>query len=106
VSCAHLSETLRDTFGTDGAAALLSRALARVDRSHGALAAVWRSDGREIHLDGVAEAVQEHGLPEVKAALGVLRAAILEVLGRLIGEEMAIRILDLPAAPRGPTEDV
>ena len=84
--------------GTDGCAALLARALARTEAEHPALLTLRRQDGREIHLDGVAEAMQQHGRAAVEAGVQALMRALVEVLGRLIGADMAVRIIDLGAA--------
>ncbi len=80
--------------GADGCAALLSRSLARTDVAHPALRDMWRQDGREIYLDGVAAAVRKHGHVEVQQGHDALMKALLEVLGRLIGEDMAARVID------------
>jgi hypothetical protein len=95
-SCTRLTDNLRDTFGAEGCSALLSRSLGRVNPPHQALASIRRDDGREIFLDRVPAAVEQHGLPAVEAAVAALREALLEVLGRLIGKDMAMRIIDLP----------
>lgn len=98
-SCARITGNLRDMLGADGCAALLSRSIARVDTAHPALAAMWRQDGREIHLDTIVAAVDRHGYPAVAAAFAALTGALQDTLGRLIGDDMAIRIIDLGADP-------
>jgi hypothetical protein len=97
-SCLRIAENLRDTFGADGCAALLSRAII-AGPSQPALATLWRQDGREIFLDGVAAAVDQHGQPQAEAAVAALMAALEEVLGRLVGEDLAMRIIHNGASP-------
>jgi hypothetical protein len=100
-TCNRVTGNLRDMLGVDGCAALLTRCLARTDQQHPALATVWRQDGREIHLDGVADAVEKHGEAAVTAGIEALMTALLDLLGRFIGADMAIRIIDLGA----PTDE-
>jgi hypothetical protein len=100
-SCARLTETLRATFGADGSTALLARSLALAEPDHPALAAMRRRDGREIVLDGVAAAVDRHGQAAVEEAVDALMTALEMVLGRLVGEDMAMRIIYAGATPDG-----
>ncbi len=86
--------------GDDGCTALLARALARTEAAHPALTTVRRVNGSSIALDGVADATKTHGAAAVTAAVEALLGALVDVLGRLIGEDMAIRVLEI-GAPRG-----
>jgi hypothetical protein len=94
-TCRHVSETLRDSLGDDGCNALLSRALARTEAHHPALKLIRRQDERGIHLDGVVAAAETAGSAQATAAVEALLGALMDVLGKLIGEDMAIRIMDL-----------
>jgi hypothetical protein len=80
--------------GEDGHNALLARALARTEGQHPALKDIRRLNDGTVHLEGVAASVELHGVPQVTAAVEALLAVLLDVLGRLIGEDMAIRIID------------
>ena len=93
-TCRQVSDTLRDSLGDDGYNALLVRALARTEAHHPVLTLVRRLDDAGIHLDGVVVAVEAKGPAEVKAAIEALLGALMDVLGRLIGEDMAIRLLE------------
>jgi hypothetical protein len=90
---------LGDSVGDDGRDALLARALARTESDHPALKDICRLNNGAIHLDGAVASVEAHGVAPVTAAIEALLAALLEVLGRLIGEDMAMKLLDhdLPA---------
>ncbi|MEX2177189.1 MAG: hypothetical protein WD801_00670 [Gemmatimonadaceae bacterium] len=93
----RVTDNLRDTMGVDGCTALLERGLMRTETHHPALTLLRRQHGRELHLDGVAAAVEIHGLAAVEKAITALMEALIEVLSRLIGEDMAIRIINLGA---------
>lgn len=99
----RVSETLRDSLGEDGRNALLVRALARTEADHPALKKIVRLN-KGIHLDGVAASVEAHGVPAVTAAIEALLASLIDVLARLIGEDMAIRLIDQDA-PRSRRSD-
>lgn len=98
----RVSEALRDSIGEDGCNALLARALARTEADHPALKNIRRPNEGGIHLDGVVASVEAHGVAEVSAAIEALLAALADVLVRLIGEDMVIRLID-PDAPRSRT---
>jgi hypothetical protein len=92
-------ESLRDSMGVDGCNALLVRALARTEAEHPALKNIARLNENSIHLDGVVASVDLHGVAAVTKALEALLAALIDALGRLIGEDMAIRLIDPDAPP-------
>jgi hypothetical protein len=93
-TCLRVSENLRDSMGEDGCNALLARALARTEADHPALKNIRRINEGSIHLDGVVTSVEVHGVAAVTAAIEALLAALVEILGRLIGEDMVIRLID------------
>jgi hypothetical protein len=93
-TCLRVVANLRDALGEDGCNALLARALARMEPDHPALTTIRRLDGDSIHLDGVVAAVEAHGVAAVTTAIEALFATLVDVLGRLIGEDMAIRLID------------
>ena len=96
-TCLHVSENLRDTLGDAGWAALLARALARTEADHPALKGIRRQNEDDIDVDSVVAAVEVHGVASSTAAFEALLAALIEILSRLIGEDMAIRLLDRDA---------
>ena len=99
----RVSASLRDSVGDDGRNALLARALARTESDHPALKDLRKLNHGVIHLDGLATSVEAHGVVPVTAAIEALLAALLDVLGRLIGEDMAKRLLDHDLA--GPSSE-
>lgn len=90
----RVSESLRDSMGEDGSDALLTRALARTERDHPALKNIRGRNEGGIQVDGVAASVEAHGVAAVTAAIEALLVALVDILGRLIGEDMAIRLID------------
>jgi hypothetical protein len=92
-TCMRVSANLRDSVGDDGRDALLGRALSRTESKHPALKDIRKLNGA-IHLDGIVASVEAHGVAPVTAAIEALLAALVDVLGRLIGEDMAMRLLD------------
>lgn len=93
-----VSASLRDSMGEDGRNALLVRALARTEADHPALKNIVGLDEGGIQLGGVAASVEAHGVAKVTAAVEALLATLVDVLGRLIGEDMAIQIIDHDAS--------
>lgn len=98
-ACHRVTENLRDTMGADGCTALFARALARTETAHPALKSIRRITKADIGLDDVARSVDAHGIAAVTGALEAFFAALIDVLGRLIGEDMALRIVLLPDLP-------
>jgi hypothetical protein len=91
---ARVAERLRDSMGEEGHNALLARALAHTEASHPVLKSIHRRSANGIQLDGVAASVEINGVPAVTGSIEALLAAVLDILGRLIGEDMAVRIID------------
>lgn len=95
-TCTRLTANLRDTLGAEGCTALFARALARTEEAHPALKSVRRIARSDLVLEDVAASVETYGIAAVTEALEAFLAALVDVLGRIIGEDMAIRILMLP----------
>lgn len=93
-ACTRVCDNLRESLGEDGATALLARSLARTAGAHPALKTIQHENGRGITLDGVVASVEQHGIDSSTAAIEALFVALVDVLGRLIGEDMAGRLLD------------
>lgn len=87
--------------GEAGCAALLERGLARTEAAHPVLKELRRSDTGDVRLDGIAASVDAHGIEAVTAAAEALLAAVLDILTRLIGEDMATRLIVRDGAQPG-----
>jgi hypothetical protein len=98
-TCLRVCGNLRDSFGADGCNALFARALARAEAQHPTLRDLRRADHDTIHLEGVAGTAALHGIVPVSAAIEGLLAALIDILSRLIGEDMATQLID-HEAPR------
>ena len=96
-ACALVSENLRDAMGEAGCTALIARARARTEGDHPALKKLQRVNEGCLHLDGVVESVEAHGIGDVTAALEALLAALADILIRLIGEDMAVTLINREA---------
>ncbi len=80
--------------GSDGCHALFTRALAEARTKHPILDTIELHPRSTPYLDGVAESVEQHGARETDDALEVMLLIVVEVLGRLIGDEMATILIE------------
>lgn len=78
--------------GPDGCHALFTRALAEARAENPLLGTIQLQARSTQYLEGVAETIERHGAAETDAALESMLLIVIEVLSRLIGDEMA-RIL-------------
>jgi hypothetical protein len=104
-TCARVSAALRNSMGADGCNALLVRALTRVEAQHPLIADLRRASEGNISFDGLVKSVDDHGVAPVTTAIEALLTALIDILVRLIGEEMTIRITAGDAAPQSATND-
>jgi hypothetical protein len=93
-TCLRVGGNLRDSFGDDGCNALFARAAARAEAQHPTLKDLRRADHDTIHLEGVAGSAALHGVVPVSAAIEALLAALIDILSRLIGDDMATQLID------------
>ncbi|MEO8089232.1 MAG: hypothetical protein ABI703_02925 [Gemmatimonadales bacterium] len=97
--CVQLQAGLVRWVGTEGYRALLHRVLELARPDHPALSRVScnGSDEQEI-----AAAVRAHGAAEVTAGMVALVATLIDLLGRTVGEEMAVELVNqaMAASPR------
>ena len=92
-SCTRMTGGLWRSMGPAGSSALLARAFARTEGPHPILKELHRGNGDATRVDGIAESVKAHGIGEVTAAIEALLAAVIDILTRLIGEDMATRLI-------------
>ena len=98
--CTQLRAGLGRWVGATGYRALLDRALGLARAEHPALGSLSYHGGDQPVTTA---AVRAHGAAEVAAGMVAAVAALVELLGRIIGEEMAVRLVeqtDIPS-PRG-----
>jgi hypothetical protein len=89
--CARLRAVLTRWIGSEGYHALVDRALAQSRAEHPALAGL-HCQGSD--LKGVAAAAGVHTAAEVRDGALALVARLIDLLSRLIGEEMATRLVE------------
>lgn len=97
--CADLRVGLERWIGAEGYRVLLDRSLVLARMEHAALRDLGCRGGEPT---AIAAAVRAHGPARLRAAMVTLLGALIELLGRIIGEDMAVRIVQqtLVPAPR------
>jgi hypothetical protein len=93
-ACDYLYRELSRWVGSDGCNALFTRALAQARTEHPALGQLQLRARSEPYIDGVAEAIMAYGDPETAAALESMLARLVELLGRLIGDDMGLKLIE------------
>jgi hypothetical protein len=103
--CRRASDELSRWIGNDGCRALFARALAtaQAEGGHPVLDTV-RTSARSVYcLDGLSDAAARHGAAAATEGAAAVLAALIELLGRLIGDDMALSLLEQSAYARPPT---
>ena len=102
-ACDHLYRELSRWVGPDGCHALFTRALAQAGTEYPALGEIQLRARSKPYIDGVAETIMAHGDPATAEALESLLVRLVELLGRLIGDDMAMKLIQrsLAASDRG-----
>jgi hypothetical protein len=100
--CRRVSDELARWIGNDGCRALFARALASAQAGggHPALEMVRISVGSAYCLDGLTESAARHGVPAATDGAAAVLAALIELLGHLIGDDMALNLLEQSAQAR------
>ncbi len=102
-ACNHLYRELSRWVGSDGCHALFTRALAQAATDFPALGKIQLRARAEPYLDGVAEMIMAHGDAAATEALESMLVRLVELLGRLIGDDMARKLIErrVTASERG-----
>jgi hypothetical protein len=90
--------------GRDGCLALFARALAEARTDHPVLGKIQLHARAEPYIDGVAETIIAQGEPVTAEALESMLVRLVELLGRLIGDDMAIKLIERTLAPSDPAD--
>ena len=98
-ACERTYAELGRWLGASGSHALFTRVLAQTRRVHPAVGNIDVRAGPEPRLEHVAEAVRAHGGGAVANALAEALIALLALLERLIGEDLAGRLLERVVTP-------
>lgn len=99
-ACDHLYHELSRWVGVDGCHALFTRALAQARTEHPALAQIQLHPRSEPYIEGLAATIMAFGDAATAEALESVLVRLLELLGRLIGDDMATKLIgrDLAAS--------
>ena len=100
-----LAESLSRWFGPYGYHAILTRALAEARDAHPALTAVRVRSSSDPTLDGLADAAMMHGTNTIPEAITAVLSAVIELLGRVIGEDMAVHLVEQAVPSSVPRAD-
>lgn len=92
-ACERVAHDLSRWVGTHGCEVLFTRALTESRTEHPVLATIRVRSELEPGLDGVPESIQANGAAETATALESLLVTLFELLGRLIGDDMVMRLL-------------
>ena len=92
--CGRVSANLSRWFGIDGTDALFARAVVRAQADHPALANVRYSHQSAVCLERLAESARLHGADAAADGVAAVLTILIELLGRLIGEDIAMRLLE------------
>jgi hypothetical protein len=90
----YLAAELSRWFGPYGYHALLARALADARAEHPALAVVRVNSVPSPELAGLADAARAHGAGAAVAGAEAVLASLIDLLGRLIGDDLAMTLID------------
>jgi hypothetical protein len=103
-ACNDLYRGLSRWVGRDGCDALFTRALAQARAGVATLDQVQLRPGADPYVEGVAESVVSHGDSMVAEALESMLVHLIEVLARLIGSDMATKLIERSVAALGDPE--
>jgi len=96
---------LRRTVGDDGCDAVLTRAVAHVTPAHPVAAGLRRTTTANINVEQIAASIAAHGEAATRAALEAVLAAVVDLLSRLVGEAVAVSLIDQSADAPSPNSD-
>jgi len=101
-ACHHLYQDLSRWIGLDGCHTLFTRALAQTRTDHPLLEEIQLRPRSEPYVDGVMETIDAYGSAQTAEAIESMLASLIELLGRLIGDDMAMKLIEgtLSESPR------
>jgi hypothetical protein len=80
--------------GIEGSFALFHRAMSSARLDHPALRCILLNARSDLLMEGVGDAVHLHGESTVVESLATLLAGVIDLLGRLIGDDMAATLVE------------
>ena len=103
-ACEQLYRDLSRWVGRDGCHALFERALSELRTQNSALDAVRLHPKSDPYVDGVAETIMSHGEAATAQALEKVVTRVVEILGRLVGDDMASILIERSLVSAGSVE--
>jgi hypothetical protein len=102
-ACDHIYRELSRWVGRDGCHALFTRALVQARTDYPLLEEIQLRAQSEPYVEGVAEMIRARGDGATAEALESVLVRLVELLGRLIGDDMAMKLIErsLVASERG-----
>ena len=105
-ACERVYRGLALWLGENGAQALFTRALAQARSAHPPVREISLRAKSERRLDGVTEAIQTYGAGAVATGLEAVLMGVLQLLGRLLGAEIATRLVNQTAPDDDRADEV
>jgi len=104
-ACDDLYRQLSRWVGLDGCHALFTRALAEARTESAALDQIQLRPRAQPYIDGVAKSITSRGDAATADALEAMLVHLVELLSRLIGDDIATKLIDrtIAAPGRGDT---
>jgi hypothetical protein len=99
IVCDALNRELSRWVGPDGCHAVFTRAIAQARTESAALDKIQLRPGADPYVDGVEESIRSHGDAATADALESLLVNVIELLGRLVGDSMATKLIERSIAP-------
>lgn len=93
IACNQLYRNVSRWVGSDGCHALFTRAFSQVRTSYPVLEKIQLRAGSDPYIEESTEAIEAVAAPATAEALETIIAAVIELLGRLIGDDMAIKLV-------------
>lgn len=97
--CAQVTDGLSRSFGPYGARALLGRALVRAQLDHPSLKGVALTASQPATLTGLVESAKANGAPAVAEGTVAMLATLTDVISRLIGDDLAVKLIEQSITP-------
>jgi hypothetical protein len=94
-ACDHLYQDLSRWVGLDGCHTLFTRALAEARIDHPLLEEILLRPRSEPYVEGVTETIDAYGAAQTAEALESMLVRMVELLGRLIGDDMVMKLIQL-----------
>ena len=93
-ACERLFTELRYWVGAEGGRVLFRRALSQARDDHQSLESIQLQMSSEALLSGLRDAADAHGTTATIAGIEAVLVALMQLLGRLIGDDMTLKFAE------------